>query len=59
MLISTSSRTKKDVRDWLDFKEDGSEFIPFIASSFSQVSSVFLAVQQPVLPSVVDMVPLI
>lgn len=59
MLISTSSRTKKDVRDWLDFKEDGSKFIPFIASSFSQVSPAFLAVQQPVLPSVVDMVPLI
>ena len=45
--------------DWLDFKEDGSKFIPFIASSFSQVSPAFLAVQQPVLPSVVDMVPLI
>ena len=26
MLISMSSRKKKDVREWLGFKEDGSEF---------------------------------
>lgn len=59
MLISTSSRTKKDVGEWLGFKEEDSGFIPFRAISFSQVSPDFLAVQQPVLPSAVDMVPLI
>jgi len=59
MLISMSSKAKKDAGEWLDFKEDGSKFIPFRAISFSQVSPAFLAVQQPVLPSVEDMVPLI
>ena len=59
MLISQAAGRKKDIGEWLGFKEEDNGFIPFRAISFSQVSPVFLAVQQPVLPSVEDMVPLI
>jgi hypothetical protein len=57
-LISTSSKAKKDAGNGRSFRKTG-KFISFRAISFSQVSPAFLAVQQPVLPSVVDMVPLI
>jgi len=59
MVISTSSRTKKNVGEWAGSKEDGSRLIPIRAISFSQISPAFFAVQQPVRPLIVDMLPLI